>query len=51
MANALKAPLILTAANVETEASAYTKANGIKDGMILGGTSALSEDTVAKVFG
>ena len=33
LANALKASLILTAAKVETQASGYMKANGIKDGI------------------
>ena len=51
LAKALNAPLILTAAKAETLASDYMKANNIKDGLVLGGTSALSENTVSKVFG
>ena len=46
----LKAPLILTAAGREPVANEYLKAKGIKSGLILGGESAVSNDSLTKLF-
>ena len=47
----MKAPLILTTKGRETAAAGYLVRRGIKEGYVLGGTSALIEETVKKVFG
>ena len=51
VAYAYGAPLILTRAGRETDASKYIASKGIKDGFVQGGTTVLPEKTVNKVFG
>lgn len=50
LANAMQVPLIVTAARAEATANAYLNANGIRDGVVLGGIHALPDDTVNRVF-
>jgi len=50
VAYAIGAPLVLTAAKSETAAADYVAKNSVANGYILGGTAALSDETVAKIF-
>lgn len=50
LAYALGAPLLLTNVGAEAAAASYVAENAISGGMALGGTSALSNDTVATVL-
>lgn len=50
LAAALNAPLILTKDGETTAASGYIAANNIRSGYVLGGTGALSDQTVEQVF-
>ena len=51
LAHAIGAPLILTATGAESAAAAYVSEIGVSSGYVLGGSGALSEATVGKVFG
>ena len=51
LAAALNAPLILTRDGKSGAAEAYVLDAGIKSGVVLGGTGALADETVAAVFG
>lgn len=50
LAHAMNAPLILTMNNMETQATRYVSANDLQSGVILGGTNALPESSVTKIF-
>ena len=50
LAAALNAPLVLTKDNGSDAAAAYVAANEIKSGYVLGGSGALSDETVVNVF-
>jgi len=50
LAYAMGAPLVLTAAKSETAAAAYVDENPITTVYVMGGTSALSDDTIDKVI-
>ena len=50
LAAALNAPLVLTKDNGSDAAAAYVAANEIKAGYVLGGSGALSDETVVSVF-
>lgn len=50
LAAALNAPLVLTKDNGSDAAAAYVADNEIKAGYVLGGTGALSDETVVSVF-
>ncbi len=50
VAHAMGAPMVLTAEKSETAAAAYVAANPVSTGYILGGTAALSDGTVNKIF-
>ena len=50
VAYAMNAPLILTQAGQESVAAAYISDNPVLKGCVLGGTAAISEDTVKKLF-
>ena len=49
-AEAMNAPLLLTADGKSDAAADYTGANGVTSGFALGGTGALSDDTLYDVF-
>ena len=51
LAAAMDAPLILTADGKTEAAADYMKCNGLASGFVLGGTGALSDQTVLDVFG
>lgn len=51
LAAAMHAPLILTADGKTGVAAAYAQAEGIKVGIVLGGTDAILDDSVKEVFG
>lgn len=50
LAMSMDAPLILTAANNDTFAKEYTKANNIVSGVVLGGTKLISEAAAMSIF-
>ena len=50
VAYAKNAPLILTASKSEAAAAEYVADNSVMEGYIMGGTGALSEETVNKIF-
>ena len=47
----LGAPLLLVNSGAESYAAAYVEENSIETGIILGGSTAVSDDTVSAVFG
>ncbi len=47
----LNAPLLLVNSGAESDATAYVEENGVKNGIILGGSAAVSDSTVSAVFG
>ena len=51
LAYALGAPLLLTNAGQEAIAHEYIAAESIENGYVLGGDSAVSDETARKVFG
>lgn len=51
LAAAMNAPLILTVNNKTSEAVAYTNANAITAGYVLGGESVMSNQSVLNVYG
>ena len=51
LAAAMGGPLLLTANNDAHITAAYTEANGIRDGVVLGGPGLISDDAVRLVFG
>ena len=51
LACAMKAPLLLVNANKEGPAANYVAENAIAQGFILGGTAAVSDESVAVIFG
>ena len=50
LAYALGAPLVLTNAGAESAAAEYVTESGIYAGLVLGGSAALSDQTVATIF-
>ncbi len=50
LAATINAPLILTATGDEAQAAAYAKEEGIKDGMVLGGSALINDKAVKKIF-
>ena len=50
LAYSLNAPLILTMTKYETQAAGYVQGKGIENGMVLGGTGLISDDSVRKIF-
>ena len=50
LAAAMGGPLLLTANNDAHITAAYTEANGIRDGVVLGGPGLISDAAVRKVF-
>ena len=50
LAYAMKAPLLLVNKKTETAAANYVAENSITKGFILGGTAAVSDDSVAIIF-
>ena len=51
LAAAMNAPLILTADDKTDAAAAYIQAEEVKNGIVLGGTRAILDDSVKEVFG
>ena len=51
LAAAMDAPLILTMDKFEAKAAEYVRGNGVKNGVILGGTGLISDGTVNSIFG
>ena len=51
LAYSLSAPLILTATGKDAFATAYTAETGIRRGLVLGGSSLISDETVSRIFG
>lgn len=51
LAESKKAPLILTATDVEKAAAGYVSAKGIKSGTVIGGPGLISDKAVRNVFG
>ena len=51
LANAMNAPLLLVNANREAPAAEYVAENGITKGIVLGGTLAISDETMQVIFG
>ena len=51
LAYCLEAPLILTATGKDAFAAAYTTEMGIRQGLVLGGSSLISDETVSRIFG
>ena len=47
----MKAPLILTMTKWEAEAKAYAEEAGIGEGVVLGGTGLISDDSVRLICG
>ena len=50
LANSMNSPLLLAATKKEAAATQYVTSNGIKQGLVVGGTAAITDDTVRKVF-
>ena len=51
LANALGAPLLLTNSGKEATGNAYIEEAGVEGGYVLGGTSAVTDETAKAVFG
>lgn len=51
LASCLNAPLLLTTNEKEEAAAAYVGSQNMKSGYVLGGTSLISDETVATIFG
>lgn len=51
LALSLDAPLILTETGKETHAASYVISNGIRSGVVLGGESLISDNSVQLIFG
>lgn len=51
LAVSMNAPLILTTSGKESAATAYMEAQGIDDGVVLGGTARITDDSARTVFG
>lgn len=51
LAAALNAPLVLTVNGKTGEAESYAAENAIDVGYVLGGTAALTDDSVVDIFG
>ena len=51
LAQMLKAPVILTRPDKASIAREYLQSQGITDGVVLGGTARIDDDTVRKLYG
>ena len=51
LASAMDAPLILAMDDYETAAAGYVQKNGIRSGVVLGGSGLIADQTVENIFG